>query len=160
MTTTSARLASFVDVNVVAELIDAAWAEQLDARGGSLLHATASRTGTSQERAAAALTNDTYTVWLGTIDNTPIGYGVARRDHLSNGDFLAVIEDLFVLPDARAIGVGEDLATAITQWATEHHCIGIDAVALPGNRHTKNFFEMLGLTARAIVVHKSLRTAP
>jgi hypothetical protein len=34
--------------------------------------------------------------------------------------------------------------------------VGIDAVALPGMRETKNFFEAAGLVARAIVVHKAL----
>ena len=33
---------------------------------------------------------------------------------------------------------------------------GIDSLALPGDRATKNFFERFGLTARAIVVHRSL----
>jgi hypothetical protein len=36
-------------------------------------------------------------------------------------------------------------------------CVGIDALALPGNRQTKNFFESFGFTARAIVVHRRLR---
>ena len=33
---------------------------------------------------------------------------------------------------------------------------GIDGFALPGDRETKNFFERFGLTARAILVHRSL----
>ena len=41
-------------------------------------------------------------------------------------------------------------------WATAQGCFGIDALALPGNRATKNFFERYGLTARAIIVHKRL----
>jgi hypothetical protein len=41
-------------------------------------------------------------------------------------------------------------------WCREQACVGIDALALPGNRATKNFFEMLGFTARALVVHKVL----
>ncbi len=157
MTTTAARLADDADLSVLTDLIDAAWSEQIDARGGSLLHSTAKRSGSGADRAEAALHSAHHTVWMGTIDSTPIGYGVVRLDRLSNGEDLAVIEDLFVLEDARQIGVGEEMTSAITSWAIQHRCIGIDAVALPGNRHTKNFFEMLGLTARAIVVHKSLR---
>jgi hypothetical protein len=41
-------------------------------------------------------------------------------------------------------------------WARAHHCTGIDGFTLPGNRATKNFFETFGLTARAILVHRSL----
>ncbi len=32
-------------------------------------------------------------------------------------------------------------------------CLGVDAVALPGDRNTKNFFESFGLKARLLVVH-------
>jgi hypothetical protein len=40
--------------------------------------------------------------------------------------------------------------------ASDAGAIGIDALALPGDRATKNFFETFGLKARAIVVHRSL----
>ena len=42
----------------------------------------------------------------------------------------------------------------LVAWAHERGCVGIDALRLPGNRDTKNFFERFGLTARAIVVHR------
>jgi hypothetical protein len=45
---------------------------------------------------------------------------------------------------------------AIVESAEEAGCFGLDALVLPGNRATKNFFEASGLTARAIVVHRSL----
>ncbi len=45
-------------------------------------------------------------------------------------------------------------------WCEEHGCAGIDAVALPGNRATKNFFERYGLTARALLVHRRLGPDP
>ena len=44
----------------------------------------------------------------------------------------------------------------LLEWCRSRGCVGIDAVALPGDRHTKNFFETFGLTARAIVVHRNL----
>mgnify|MGYP001466663926 FL=1 len=34
--------------------------------------------------------------------------------------------------------------------------VGIDSLALPGDRANTHFFERFGLTARAIVVHRSL----
>ena len=43
--------------------------------------------------------------------------------------------------------------------ATAAGAIGVDALALPGDRATKNFFETFGLKARAIVVHLSLLPA-
>ena len=44
----------------------------------------------------------------------------------------------------------------ILAWARDHGCFGLDSLALPGDRATKNFFESFGLVARAIVVHKPL----
>jgi hypothetical protein len=45
---------------------------------------------------------------------------------------------------------------ALVDWCTERGCMGVDSLALPGDRHTKNFFESFGLVARAIVVHRPL----
>ena len=45
---------------------------------------------------------------------------------------------------------------AVLAWARERGCIGIDSLALPGNRDTKNFFETFGFTARLLVVHRKL----
>jgi hypothetical protein len=44
----------------------------------------------------------------------------------------------------------------IVEWCTARGCVGVDGLALPGNRATKNFFETFGLVARAIVVHRRL----
>ncbi|MGH9181071.1 MAG: hypothetical protein ACRDY5_05080 [Acidimicrobiales bacterium] len=41
-------------------------------------------------------------------------------------------------------------------WFGDRRCAGIDAVALPGQRATKNFFEGNGFTARLIVMHRRL----
>ena len=40
----------------------------------------------------------------------------------------------------------------------ERSLVGLDAVALPGDRDTQNFVETFGLVARAIQVHRSLET--
>ena len=58
--------------------------------------------------------------------------------------------------DRSSVAVGEVVMDAAVAWARERGCFGIDSVALPGNRETKNFFERFGLTARAIVVHRVL----
>jgi hypothetical protein len=44
----------------------------------------------------------------------------------------------------------------VVAWCRAAGCFGIDSLALPGDRSTKNFFESFGLVARAIVVHRSL----
>ena len=40
--------------------------------------------------------------------------------------------------------------------ATARGAVGIEALALPGDRATKNFFEAQGMVARAIIVHRQL----
>ena len=47
------------------------------------------------------------------------------------------------------------IALSVELWARATGCIGIESMALPGDRDTKNFFEAAGLIARAIVVHRS-----
>ena len=67
-----------------------------------------------------------------------------------------MVDELFVEPEARGVGVGEAMMDLLVAWCVERGCVGIDAVALPGDRDTKNFFETFGLKARAIVVHRPL----
>ena len=68
---------------------------------------------------------------------------------------MALIEELYTEPEARGVGVGRRLIQAVELWARATGCIGIESMALPGDRDTKNFFEAAGLIARAIVVHRS-----
>lgn len=103
----------------------------------------------------AATDPDTALI-VGTIDGVVVGYGRVRAETLRDGGRLAVVEELFVEPDARGVGVGEAIMEALLAFAAGRGCCGIDAVALPGDRETKNFFERFGLTARAIVVHRRL----
>jgi hypothetical protein len=48
------------------------------------------------------------------------------------------------------------LMDQLVEWCRERGCIGVDSLALPGDRATKNFFESFGLVARAIIVHRRL----
>lgn len=56
-----------------------------------------------------------------------------------------------VHPDARGVGIGAALLDAIRSTARTEGYDRIDAVALPGDRDTKNLYERAGLTARLIV---------
>jgi ribosomal protein S18 acetylase RimI-like enzyme len=91
---------------------------------------------------------------VGTIDGTVVGFGVAVVEILRSGAALGVITDLFVEPEARAVSVGEALASQLVAFCDERGCIGVDAFALPGHRAAKNFFEEFGFTARGIVMHR------
>ncbi len=106
----------------------------------------------------AALVDDLAALVLaGTIDGCIVGYTVAVTEELRTGDRLGVVTDVYVEQGAREVGVGEALLDQVVAWCEAAGCVGIDALALPGNRQTKNFFESFGFTARAIVVHRRLR---
>jgi GNAT superfamily N-acetyltransferase len=93
-------------------------------------------------------------VVVGTIDDVVVGYGVVVVEPLRSGEPLGVVTDLFVEPEARAVGVGECIAASLLEFCAGQRCIGIDALALPGHRAAKNFFERNGFTARALTMHR------
>jgi GNAT superfamily N-acetyltransferase len=147
-----ARRATLDDIPALDELADAALAELLPTRGGALYARREAR-----ERPLRDLLDDEAAlVLVGTIDDAVIAYAAAVVEELRDGSRLAAVSDLFVDPAGRGVGVGEALMDDLVAWATERGCIGVDAMVLPGNRETKNFFETFGLTARAIVVHRAL----
>lgn len=92
----------------------------------------------------------------GTVAGIVLGYAVCRLTLTRERSLIAVVEEIYTDPDARRVGVGEAMLDLITEWASERGATGIDAIALPGMRDTKNFFERFGLTARSITVHKKL----
>ena len=74
----------------------------------------------------------------------------------SDGARLCRVTAVYVEPDAREVGAGEALMELVTSWARETGVVGIDALALPGARELKNFFESAGFAARLIVMHHRL----
>lgn len=94
-------------------------------------------------------------VWAGTVEESVVGYAVATIEDLRAGVRLARIEALFVEEGARGVGVGAAMMAAVLEWSTAHGCTGVDAWALPGDRHTKNFFEGSGFSARLLTMHHS-----
>jgi GNAT superfamily N-acetyltransferase len=150
--TEAARPAVLDDVPALVSLHRAATDELRAERGGEVWARQTGRTG----EAPFDLDDPAQLVLAGTIDDVVLGYARVVVEPLAGGGHLAVLTDVFVDPGARGVGVGEALLDAAVDWARERGCIGIDSVALPGMRATKNFFEAAGLVARAIVVHRRL----
>lgn len=155
----AARPAGPSDHAAVSALARAAVAELGLLRGGPVWQLQDARVEPIEAGVAADLARDRTDglAVVGTIDDVVVGYGVSRLAPLSDGSVLAEVSDLYVDPGARGIGLGEAMMDLLVAHATEAGAIGIDALALPGDRETKNFFETFGLKARAIVVHRSLR---
>jgi GNAT superfamily N-acetyltransferase len=155
----ASRLATVDDLSELERLATAAVAEQRDDRGGWVWSRREIRPQPYAASFRAALEDPAAAVWMGTFGDIPVGYAAAHVESLRDGSPLAVVDDLYVEPAARGVGVGEALMTDVVAWATARACIGIDGWVLPGNRASKNFFETFGFTARGIVVHRSLRPA-
>ncbi len=133
-------------------------AEQLHAalraqRGGALWSVTLAPAPPLEEHYAALIDRADTAVLVGTIDHQVVGYGTARVTVLRDGRRLGVVDEVYVEPAAREVSVGEVLLDALCAWCAARGCDGIDAVALPGDRAAKNFFEAHGFTARLLTMH-------
>ncbi len=147
-----ARPAAPGDLPRVLQLRDEATAELAGRRGGALLLAE------SRQPAPFVLPADSdpvRTVAVGTLDGEVVGYGAARIDSVG-GQPLGVIDELFVEPDGRSVGVGEAMMEWLLAWCAERGCQRMDGRALPGDRMAKGFFEAHGFTARLLVMHRQL----
>ncbi|MDQ6697154.1 MAG: GNAT family N-acetyltransferase [Actinomycetota bacterium] len=160
----AARVATESDTDQIVALARNAFAELSAQRGGAVWSRRNARVEPIDHDINQAIAESSaggcQLVAAGTIDDVVVGYAVVRDETVADGGHLGVIQDLYVEPGARGVGVGEALMNLILAWATERHCFGVDSIALPGDRGTKNFFESFGLVARAIAVHRSLPSAP
>ncbi len=154
-----ARRAAEADIASVAGLAAEAAAEMSERRGGRIWARLEARPDPQLESLTRDLHADDALVVVGTIDGAVVGYGAVRLVELHDGSTLGRVSDIYVLPDARGVGVGEAMMELLMAWAGRRGCIGVDSLALPGDRDTKNFFETHGLVARAITVHRALPEA-
>lgn len=90
-------------------------------------------------------------VLVATIDDVVVGYL-----HLARRGSVAEVVQVYLHPGARELGFGDWLVEAATEIALAWGCTRIEGTALPGDRHTKNLYERAGITARKIIVSRSL----
>jgi GNAT superfamily N-acetyltransferase len=152
----AARTATEGDLPAVVALVGAAADEKVGQKGGPLWFRRERRQGPPDAELKAALAAADHEVAVGTYHGTVVGYGLVRAERLGDGSLLGVVDDIYVDPEARAVGIGEALMDHMIDWCRRQGCFGVDSLALPGDRHTKNFFESFGLVARAIIVHRPL----
>lgn len=152
----SSRPATLADLPRLAELAAEAVEQLRPVRGGEVWARQSARHAPFERALAAELASPDHRVVVGTLDEVIVGYGVAHVEELRDGGRLGVVSDLYTDPGCREIGLGELMMDGLVDWCVERGCFGVDSLALPGDRHTKNFFESFGLVARAIVVHRSL----
>jgi GNAT superfamily N-acetyltransferase len=99
----------------------------------------------------AAFVGGREPVWVGLVDELVVGYL-----HLAVAGEVATVRQVYVRPEARELGFGDTLLAAAMAHAREHGCTALEAVALPGDRDTKNLYERAGVTARLLVMRRRL----
>ena len=155
-----ARPATAADLSHVVELARSLRGELRPMRGGELWYQRESRPEPLDTAYGALLDQPDTLLAVGCLDDVVLGFGVVTVETLRSGDRLGVVTDLFVEPDARSVGIGELIVERLIEFCAARGCVGVDAVALPGNRAAKNFFETNGFTARALVMHRTLHAPP
>lgn len=152
----SARPAAEEDLERIAELASEAIVHLSAEKGGAVWRRREARREPVMPGLRAALADPAQVLVAGRIDEVIVGYGSARTEPLADGGLLGIVTDVYVEPAARGVAVGEAVMDELLAWCRAQGCFGVDSLALPGDRETKNFFERYGLVARAIVVHRRL----
>jgi len=145
----TARLAVPGDLATLVALRDAALVEQGALRGGSLYT-------TREARPFAEPGSPGRPLWVGMLADAVVGYLAGRTEDLRTTERLGIVDAVYVDPQCRSVGVGEAMMASAVAWFESQGCIGVDAVALPGARATKNFFEESGFTSRLLLMHHRL----
>ena len=152
----SVRVAELSDREVLGSLAAEARVELANKRGGDVVERLDPYRADSRAEIVRAVEDPAATLLLGDIDGTAVGYGLMTLRTVVDGSLHATVEEIFVLPEARSVGVGEAIIETLLADASERGAAAIQSMALPGDRATKNFFESQGMVARSILVHRWL----
>lgn len=151
-----AQQANINDLNVVVALVNEAHHEVAEAKGGALYLRREGRQAPVGDSIGPALQDSDQFVVLGMLDNSSVGYATVTTEVLPDGAQIAEVGEIFVLPDARGVGVGEVMLDAIMDWARNRGCTHLEGSVLPGNRAGKNFFERAHMVTRILRVSTPL----
>lgn len=94
-------------------------------------------------------------VLVAHVDLVAVGYLVLDLERSP----IARVDQVYVTPDAREIGFGDELVAQARSIAAQAGATHLEAEALPGDRQTKNLYERAGITARSITVSTRLDRA-
>lgn len=149
----TARSARPGDIPVIVTLARRARSEAAALRGGGLW-GNREAVGEPLEEAYESLLRDGEArLVVAELGGGLAGFGAVEIDTLHDGGALGVIRDLYVAPQSRRCGLGTAMLTMLTAFCDERGCVGVDALALPGDRAAKNLFEVSSFKARALVMH-------
>ena len=96
-------------------------------------------------------------LYVGEFHDAVVGLAAAttRVQHHST-ERTGRIECCYVEEEARGVGVGSALIDSMVAWCVDQSCRDIDALALPGDRLSKQRLEGAGFSARLLVLNRPL----
>lgn len=98
----------------------------------------------------SAATPPSGTVWVAESDGRLVGYLVAvtlwSLEHMGP---MAEIDEMFVVPEARARGVGQQLLTSLEQHLAARGCVRLQLQLGVSNTAARAFYRRLGFEPRA-----------
>lgn len=148
------RNATNADIDVLVDLYEAMEDEQVARK--PIWALTDGLDRPFREALTRMITSDDVWLRIGEIDGVAVGFIAASIDethHRSNGLQIGRIDLIFTHPDARGVGVGDQMLEVVL---TDLRALGIthfDAPVGPGQRLTKNFFEGHQFAARSLIMH-------
>ncbi len=149
------RRAEAADLERCRELVAEALAATDGHRGAALLSGGASPAGLAASLVERWAADDAAATVVGTFNDVIVG--VAAGTVAESGPrTLGRIECFYVEPEARAVGVGQAMVERLLEHFTSRGCTDVDAVALPGDRSSKQLLESSGFKARLLILHRSL----
>jgi len=96
----------------------------------------------------------TDAVTVGTIGETTVGFLVTDEHTLVDAEErVGVIRYIFTEPDARGVGVADEMFKRAVARLRAGGVEAFDAPVSPGHREAKNFYEAHGFSARSITMH-------
>jgi GNAT superfamily N-acetyltransferase len=151
----TARPAREDDIPACLELLTLALTHARSVRGGPALVGNATPAEVLARWMDAAPAD--ATVYVGEFHQAVVGLAaVTAAVRPRATDRSGRIECCYVEEQARGVGVGTALMDSMVAWCSQRACRDVDALALPGDRLSKQRFEGAGFTARLLVLNRPL----
>lgn len=145
--TPQVRLAQFADAEACERLDTEARQETAGARGAEAFFA--------EQPVGFLIGDESGFSIVAEVDDVVVGFATIRLIRAGDTSVASIVR-IYVTARARRVGIGDALIAAARDTARTRGCQRIDAMALPGDRDTKNLYERNGLTARLIVATSAL----
>ncbi len=153
----SVRPAVPADGERFADLAEQFGAGILAQRGGAQLVASggldAGRSGRMAPLVELLAESDRLVV-VGTLDDVVTGFATGHVEEFGHHGLHGVLDACFVEEGARGVGLGRLLLDEVLAWLDGRGCLGVDGLALPGDRDAKSFYEAAGFKARLLTMHR------